>query len=425
MKLMRNREVQRLLLLCLLGTALIAAAGFCAGIVPGVLALAGGLVLSGGVMGVTLRRYRAIAQLNQDIDRVLHGEESLPIVSNDEGELAILRSEVGKMTIRLREAADSQRRERLHLADAMADISHQLRTPLTALNLTVTLLAAEDITPERRRELMRELRRLLSRMDWLVESLLKMSKLDAGTIPFQRMPLSAAELVRRAAAPLAVPMEVRGEHLETDVGGEMLLCDPGWTVEALGNVLKNCMEHAQSVVRVGARETALYTEITVRDDGPGMDPDDIPHLFERFYRGKNANQESFGIGLALSRAILAAQNGTIRAENAREGGALFTLRVYKAPIILFFLSSPLGAAVGRASLIAFFLFTDVWASLFYWQQGLISLDTIIFTLVFMVPMFGGMWFGNRWFSTVDEARFRKVVLALLMIISVVGLVKAL
>ena len=89
------------------------------------------------------------------------------------------------------------------------------------------------------------------------------------------------------------------------------------------------------------------------------------------------------------------------------------------------LSSPLGAAVGRASLIAFFLFTDVWASLFYWQQGLISLDTIIFTLVFMVPMFGGMWFGNRWFSTVDEARFRKVVLALLMIISVVGLVKAL
>lgn len=92
------------------------------------------------------------------------------------------------------------------------------------------------------------------------------------------------------------------------------------------------------------------------------------------------------------------------------------------PIILFFLSSPLGAAVGRASLIAFFLFTDVWASLFYWQQGLISLDTIIFTLVFMVPMFGGMWFGNRWFSTVDEARFRKVVLALLMIISVVGLV---
>ena len=179
---------------------------------------------------------------------------------------------------------------------------------------------------------MGRLRRLLSRMDWLVESLLKMSKLDAGTIPFQRMPLSAAELVRRAAAPLAVPMEVRGEHLETDVGGEMLLCDPGWTVEALGNVLKNCMEHAQSVVRVGARETALYTEITVRDDGPGMDPDDIPHLFERFYRGKNANQESFGIGLALSRAILAAQNGTIRAENAREGGALFTLRVYKGVV---------------------------------------------------------------------------------------------
>ena len=332
MKLMRNREVQRLLLLCLLGTALIAAAGFCAGIVPGVLALAGGLVLSGGVMGVTLRRYRAIAQLNQDIDRVLHGEESLPIVSNDEGELAILRSEVGKMTIRLREAADSQRRERLHLADAMADISHQLRTPLTALNLTVTLLAAEDITPERRRELMRELRRLLSRMDWLVESLLKMSKLDAGTIPFQRMPLSAAELVRRAAAPLAVPMEVRGEHLETDVGGEMLPVRP--RLDGRGARKRPEKLHGTRAERRACRRAgdgALYRDHRARRRA-GHGSDDIPHLFERFYRGKNANQESFGIGLALSRAILAAQNGTIRAENAREGGALFTLRVYKGVV---------------------------------------------------------------------------------------------
>lgn len=95
------------------------------------------------------------------------------------------------------------------------------------------------------------------------------------------------------------------------------------------------------------------------------------------------------------------------------------------PIILFFLSSPLGAAVGRASLIAFFLFTDVWASLFYWQQGLISRSTLIFTVVFLVPMFIGMWIGNRWFTTVDEARFKKIVLALLMVISLVGLIKAL
>lgn len=333
MKLMRNREVQRLLLLCLLGTALIAAAGFCAGIVPGVLALAGGLVLSGGVMGVTLRRYRAIAQLNQDIDRVLHGEESLPIVSNDEGELAILRSEVGKMTIRLREAADSQRRERLHLADAMADISHQLRTPLTALNLTVTLLAAEDITPERRRELMRELRRLLRRMDWLVESLLKMSKLDAGTIPFQRMPLSAAELVRRAGG--AARGADGGARRASGDGCRRRNAPVRPRLDGRGARKRPEKLHGTRAERRACRRAgdgALYRDHRARrraGHGSGRHPAPVR---AGSTAAKTRTRRALASGLALSRAILAAQNGTIRAENAREGGALFTLRVYKGVV---------------------------------------------------------------------------------------------
>ena len=108
----------------------------------------------------------------------------------------------------------------------------------------------------------------------------------------------------------------------------MLLCDPGWTVEALGNVLKNCMEHAQSVVRVGARETALYTEITVRDDGPGMDPDDIPHLFERFYRvdkARNSDVGGTGLGLSIAKEIVDAHHGKICVTSGKGKGTTVTV----------------------------------------------------------------------------------------------------
>lgn len=127
-------------------------------------------------------------------------------------------------------------------------------------------------------------------------------------------------------------MELRGITLETAAGEECFTGDAAWSAEALGNVLKNCMEHAASYIRVSARETALFTEITVRDDGPGFRAEDLPRLFERFYRGKDAAPASVGIGLALARMVLSAQNGTIRADNACPGGALFTLRWYRSTV---------------------------------------------------------------------------------------------
>ena len=115
-------------------------------------------------------------------------------------------------------------------------------------------------------------------------------------------------------------------------GEERLTCDVPWSTEALGNILKNCMEHAASWVQVTARETAIFTEITVQDDGPGFDPEELPRLFQRFYRGKNAGENNFGIGLSLSRQVLAQQNGTVQAENVLTGGARFILRWYKGTI---------------------------------------------------------------------------------------------
>lgn len=330
---LRNRELRQALLGLLAITVLLAAVGW---YVAG-LACAGLLLLLGAAAGLLLwlparRRYRAIAEMSRDIDRVLHGLESHSIQASTEGELAILQSEIQKMTLRLRQAAQEQREQRLQLADAMADISHQLRTPLTAIHLTLSMLGGEELPAAERQRLLRELRRLVSRMDWLVETLLKMSRIDAGAVSFQPVPCRAADIVERAAQPLAVALELRGIALEVRAGEEELMADPVWSGEALGNVLKNCMEHAASRIRVSARETALFTELAVQDDGPGFQPEDIPHLFERFYRGQNASDNSVGIGLALARMVLSAQNGTIRAENAREGGARFTLRWYKSAV---------------------------------------------------------------------------------------------
>lgn len=214
----------------------------------------------------------------------------------------------------------------------MADISHQLRTPLTAMRLTLSLLEQEELTPQRRLALMRELKKLTGRMEWLVEALLKMAQLDAGTVVFHPQDTTAAELVRRAAEPLEVPMEVRSIRFTAQAGEERLTCDVPWSTEALGNILKNCMEHATSWVQVTARETAIFTEITVQDDGPASTRRSCPWLFQRFYRGKNAGENNFGIGLSLSRQVLAQQNGTVQAENVLTGGARFILRWYKGTI---------------------------------------------------------------------------------------------
>ncbi len=290
-------------------------------------------VLSISVYSIsTLQRYRRIATLSEEIDRVLHGaEEAVSFDHYAEGELGILQSELQKMTVRLREQRHLLQNDKVQLAEAIADISHQIRTPLTAVNLLVQLLGEEE-DGKRRAELTRELLSLLSRMDWLITSLLKMSRLDAGTVKFQREVVSLDTLVHTAIAPLAVTTELRNQTVTVEAQGQFL-GDVAWTGEALINIVKNCTEHTPvgGTIAVTASENALYTEIRVQDSGGGIDPADLPHIFDRFYKGKNAGEQSFGVGLALARRIVTAQNGTLTAENTA-GGAAFTMRFYKSVV---------------------------------------------------------------------------------------------
>ena len=334
MKLFRNGAFRREFMTCAVISVVCAAAAFFVRPLAAVPTAVCGAAFCTAHYLFSKKRYSDIALLSDTVDRILHGETAASISSSEEGELSVLASEIQKMTLRLKEQSDRLAAEKLGLTDAIADIFHQMRTPLTSMNLVVSLLSEPEVSDEKRLDLARQLRRQLERMQWQIETLLKMSKIDAGTAVFRPENISAADLISRAAEPLVIPMELRGISFEPDAGDARVDCDLSWTAEALGNIFKNCAEHTPEGGRITVRaaETPLYSEIVITDTGEGFDPEDIPHLFERFYKGKNASDQSIGIGLAFCRMVAAAQNGTVTAANAPGGGASFTVRFYKSVI---------------------------------------------------------------------------------------------
>lgn len=333
MKMLRNPEIKKSLLCYLILTLVLSVGAFVISLPCGIYVLCTCLLFVAIYLLIMHKRCKRIAELSERIDRILHGESDISFEAYTEGELGVLQSEISKMTVRLREQQQRLIKDKVYLADSIADISHQIRTPLTSINLIVDFLSQPELDEQRRMELVHELDVLLSRIDWLIVALLKISKLDAGTAHFQAEEVALADLVAKAVSPVLIPIELKEQTLEISAEGSFV-GDLSWTSEALGNIVKNCMEHTPTGgrIEIAARETPLYAEITVSDSGNGIDADDLPHVFERFYKGKNSSGNSFGIGLALARMIVTSQNGTLKAENKPEGGAKFTMRFYKGAV---------------------------------------------------------------------------------------------
>ena len=332
-KLLKNKEV-RCALLWQLSVAVIACPlCFWFDLRAGLTAVVLSLLLMLVFCISTYKRYQRISSLADDINHVLHGDSLIDFDNYSEGELSILHSEIYKMTVRLREQQQKLINDKKYLADSLADISHQIRTPLTSINLLVERLSASGLTDECRHQLANELYGLLDRIDWLITTLLKISKLDAGTVSFNKETVSMETLINKSCAPLLIPIELRGQELIIRAEGDFY-GDPAWTSEAVGNIVKNCMEHTPDGgrIEIDAAENALYSEIVIKDNGTGVSAEDLPHIFERFYKGKDSDGKSFGIGLALSRMIIAGQKGTVKAENRKNAGAMFTLRFYKGTV---------------------------------------------------------------------------------------------
>ena len=332
-KLLKNKEVRKALL-WQISVALIACpVCFWFDLRAGLTAVVLSLLLMMIYCFSTYKRYQRISSLAADVNQVLHGDSSIDFDNYSEGELSILHSEIYKMTVRLREQQQKLINDKKYLADSLADISHQIRTPLTSINLLVERLSASGLTDGCRHQLTNELYELLSRIDWLITTLLKISKLDTGTVSFNKETVSLKTLINKSCAPLLIPIELRGQELIIRAEGNFY-GDLAWTSEAVGNIVKNCMEHTPDGgrIEINAAETALYSEIVVKDNGTGVSPEELPHIFERFYKGKDSDGKSFGIGLALSRMIIAGQKGTVKAENRKNAGAMFTIRFYKGTV---------------------------------------------------------------------------------------------
>ncbi len=327
----RNREIRQFLVLFLVITAVAAIVGFIIHPAAGILILIVATAFGSTFFMFTKARYKRIAGMAEQIDLVLHNEEHLYVSESEEGELSILESEITKMTLRIREQNDALKRDKKHLADSLADIAHQLRTPLTSANLILSLLknTAEE---NERMGLLRETEELFVQMDWLITSLLKLSRLDAGIVVFQKERMEVNHLIREALCSLLIPMELHNITLQLDAPeGMEIWGDLAWLSQAIQNILKNCMESVgdDGRIEIICTENPLFTEIMIHDSGEGFEKEDLPHLFDRFYRGKSAGAAGYGIGLALSRMIIIRQGGTVTAKNHPRNGAVFSIRFSK------------------------------------------------------------------------------------------------
>ena len=331
---LRNREILTLALFTA-GTALLGTAACLRWPAWGwACALGMAAALAAGYGVFTAWRYAQLKRLAAYLAAVYGGQRVLDIRDNREGELSLLKNDLYKITVTLQRQADRLAADRGFLARSLGDISHQLRTPLTSALLMTELLDDEALPPPRRREFVHSLTEQLERMRWLVEALLRLSRLDAGAVTLRRDAVPVPALLDKALSPLRVPMELQAVRCTVDCPpGAVWQGDEAWTAQALLNVCKNCVEQMPGggELRLRCTDDALRCRITVEDTGGGIAESDLPHLFERFYRGQNAGPGSAGIGLALAQRILGEQGGRIMAENI-PGGARFTVDLPKRTV---------------------------------------------------------------------------------------------
>ncbi|WP_252229438.1 HAMP domain-containing sensor histidine kinase [Clostridium sp. ZBS15] len=328
---LRNREFRQLAILFFLIVVATVTLGFAINRLAGILAIASSVTFGTVFFAFTKARYKSIAQISDQIDLVLHNADHLYIGESDEGELSILQSEITKMMLRIREQNDALKKEKEHLADSLADIAHQLRTPLTSVSLILSLLENNSDENERK-ALIRETKELFVQMDWLLTSLLKLSRLDAGIVVFQSEQIDVNNLICAALRPFLIRMELHDIVVQIDVPKKIIIQgDSAWFSEAIQNILKNCMESAgeNGKIEIVCTDNSLFTEIAIHDSGAGFEKEDLPFLFDRFYRGKVPNATGYGIGLALCKMIITQQGGTITTKNHPHGGAIFSIRFPK------------------------------------------------------------------------------------------------
>ena len=275
-------------------------------------------------------RGQELAEITRYLEALNRRDYRLEIDSNSDDELSVLKSEIYKTTVLLKENAENSLQDKLMLKDSLSDISHQLKTPLTSVLVMLdAMLDDPDIEEETRKDFLQSIKKEVTGLNFFINAILKLSRFDANTVHFHMQSVPVAELLEEVAQNLSVLCDLRG--VELNISGEqesVLVCDRKWQAEALTNIVKDCVEHSPqgSAVEICHQSNKLYCSIVIKDHGTGISAEDLPHIFERFYRGAHAAHDSIGIGLALAKSIIEAAGGKIYVQSVPRQGTSFEIR---------------------------------------------------------------------------------------------------
>ena len=280
------------------------------------------------------KQKRKIESIITYIEEINKGNYNLKIEENTENELSNLRNELYKITVMLKEQAEKSNNDKKILQTSLEDISHQLKTPLTSISIMLDNIRENPQMDEHtRQEFIHEISRQVEWVNWLVISLLKLSKLESGTFTFKTERINVKELINNVIKNLAIPLDIKQQKINISKNAEDIyfIGDYNWQLEALTNIVKNCIEHTSENknIYIDYKENNFYTKITIKDEGSGIDKDDLKHIFERFYKGRNSSNNSVGIGLALAKSIVEKDNGYIICTSKVGVGTTFEIRYTK------------------------------------------------------------------------------------------------
>ena len=277
------------------------------------------------------RKEKEINEVIKIIEEINNKNYSFKMKDINEEDLSLLKNEIYKTTIMLNEISEISKKDKKELEESLEDISHQLKTPLTSILIMIdTLLDDEDMDQNTREDFLRNMKREVMNINFLVKSILKLSRLDTNTVKFISKKESVKEIINEAILNVSLLSDLKNVKIETNLSDSFINCDYKWQIEALTNILKNSVEHSyeNNKVLIESSENNAYVKITIKDFGTGIAKEDINHIFERFYKGKDSDYDSIGIGLALSKSIIEKQNGKISVESS-DDGTTFIIKYFK------------------------------------------------------------------------------------------------
>lgn len=278
------------------------------------------------------KKEKNINEIIEYIKQINKRNYELKIDSISEDELSILKNEIYKTTIMLKEIAENSKNDKQNLKKCLEDISHQIRTPLTSIIIMLdNIIEDQKMDEKTKNNFIREIKRNILNINFLVENLLKLSKFDSNTIEYKKENTILANIIQNSIKNVSTLCDLK--NIKIIVKGEentKILCDFKWQVEAITNILKNCIEYSEEnqKIYIEYSQNNVYTKVTIKDFGEGISAKDLPNIFDRFYKGKNSSKDSIGIGLALSKAIIEEDNGNIEVVSSNKG-TVFTIKYYR------------------------------------------------------------------------------------------------